>query len=156
VIGPESTQAVFAGLADVVRREATIVGSNAHRLVQLGGEHDLVATTAALGEPAADVLLGDPVTLLHVGRLRAAVHIGGVDEVDAGVYGGIQHGDAVGLASLHAEVHSAQPDPADLQTSPAQIAVLHVVLIFTTPPLPRETNFCTTQPQAACAWEPLP
>ncbi|HWH99528.1 MAG TPA: hypothetical protein VNT27_04300 [Propionibacteriaceae bacterium] len=59
------------------------------RLVQLGGEHDLVATAAGLGQPVADVLLGDPVTLLHVGRLRTAVHIGGVDEVNTGVYGGI-------------------------------------------------------------------
>ena len=66
VVGPQSTQAVLASLADVVSREATIVGSGAHRLVQLGGEHDLVATAAGLGQPAADVLLRDPVTLLHV------------------------------------------------------------------------------------------
>jgi hypothetical protein len=133
VVGPQSTQAVLAGLADVVRREATIVGSGAHRLVQLGGEHDLVAATAGLGEPAAEVLLGDPVTLLHVGRLRAAVDVGGVDEVDAGLYGGVQHGEAVRLAGLHAEVHGAQPDPADLQTGTAQIVVLHAVLLHDGP-----------------------
>jgi hypothetical protein len=130
VVGLQSTQTVLARRADVVSREAPIIGSGAHRLVQLGGEHDLVATPATLGQPAADVFLRDPVTLLHVGRLRAAVNIGGVDKVDTGVYGGVQHGEAVRLASLHAEVQSAQPDPADLQTSPAQIAVLHAHPFF--------------------------
>ena len=156
VVGPQSTKTVLAGLADVVRREATIVGSGAHRLVQLGGEHDLVAAAAALGQPAADVFLGDPVTLLHVGRLRAAVHVGGIDEVDTGIEGGVQHGEAVRLAGLHAEVHGAQPDPADLQTGPAQIAVLHADPSSRGALRPRETDFCSTQPRPACAWESLP
>jgi hypothetical protein len=54
----------------------------ADRLVDLGREHDPVAAPA-LGEPAADDLLRGAVALLHVGRLRHAVDVGGFEEVDA-------------------------------------------------------------------------
>jgi hypothetical protein len=54
-VGPQAAKAVLAGLADVVGREATIVGSGAHRLVQLGGEHDLVAAAALASAPFDDV-----------------------------------------------------------------------------------------------------
>src|SRR5918993_795867 len=125
VVGLEPTEAVLTGLPDVVRRQAAVVGSGAHRLVDLGGQHDLVPASMVLGQPAADVLLGDPVALLHVRGLRPAVHVGRVDEVDTRVEGGVEHGQAVLFADLHAKIHGAQPDPADLQAGPAQIAVVH-------------------------------
>src|SRR6188472_809822 len=134
------------GLANVVCREATIGWSSTRRLVQLGRQNDLAATAGILGQPAADVLLGDPVTLFDVRRLRAAEYVGGVDEVDAGVRRGVQHGEALRLARLHAEVHGAQPDPADLQTGTAEIAVIHAVLIFAARLL-LEADCCSTQTQ---------
>jgi hypothetical protein len=53
--------------------------------VALGRQHDLVAARAVLRQPVADDLLGRTVSLCHVGRLRAAIDIGRIEEVDAGV-----------------------------------------------------------------------
>jgi hypothetical protein len=82
VIGLQPAQAVLTGLADVVGRQVPVVGAGAHRLIQLGREHDPVPAPA-LGQPAADDLLRGAVALLHVGRLRPAVDVGGVEQVDA-------------------------------------------------------------------------
>ena len=111
------------------------------------GWYSLVASTILSRRPLPWAsqrpmyLLGDPVTLLHVRGLRAAVNIGGIDEVDAGIQSGVQHGEAVRLTGHHAKVHRAQPDPAHLQTGTTQIAVLHADPFFTRRPQPRETDF---------------
>jgi hypothetical protein len=43
--------------------EFLIVGSVAHCPIDFGRQHDLLAPPAALGQPAADVLLGDALAL---------------------------------------------------------------------------------------------
>src|SRR5690606_37685874 len=53
-IRAEAPQTVLARLADVPRGEPAIVRAVAHRAVDLGREHDLLATPAALREPLAD------------------------------------------------------------------------------------------------------
>ena len=80
---------------------------------ELGGEHDLVA---AVGDGAADQLL--------VGA--AAVHVGGVEKVDAELERAVDGGDRFRLAAAHVEVghaHAAEPERGDLQL--AEVAVLH-------------------------------
>ena len=59
VVGLEPPQAVLAGPADVVGRKAALVWPLAHRAVDLGRQHDLLAPPAALRQPAPDDLLGD-------------------------------------------------------------------------------------------------
>jgi hypothetical protein len=46
VIGLQPAQAVLAGLANVVGRQAPVVGPGAHRLVDLRREHDPVPAPA--------------------------------------------------------------------------------------------------------------
>jgi hypothetical protein len=70
-----------------------IVGSGLHRLVHFGGQHNPVATSA-LRQPVADDLLGFAEPLLHIRRSRAAVHVGRVEEVDAGLEGFVHDREA--------------------------------------------------------------
>ena len=76
VVGPQAPQAVLEGLADVGGLGAFVLGVDLH--AELGGEHDLVAARA---QGAAQELLA----------LGAAVDVGGVEEGDAGVEGGVHH-----------------------------------------------------------------
>src|SRR6266702_5835499 len=124
VIGVQTTQAVLTSLSDVVCRQAAVVRAGTHRLVHLGREDNLVATTA-LGKPAPDDLLGNAVALLHIRGLRSPVHIGGVDEVDPDLHCLIHDFETRGLVRHHAEVHCAQTEPADLQARASQRCVLH-------------------------------
>ena len=81
-------------------RSARIV---AHRVADLGGQHDAVAPA---GERLADDVLGH----------AEVVDVGGVDEVDAGVERDVDHptaGVAVGVAPA-AEHHRAERERADL------------------------------------------
>ena len=57
MIGLQTPQTVFAGLADVIGRQTSAVGAGNHRLVHLGGKHDFVALAACL-EPIADDFFG--------------------------------------------------------------------------------------------------
>ena len=57
VIGAQPAQAGLDGAAHVQRGQATGVGQIPGGDVQLGGQHDLVATDRVSGEPAADDLL---------------------------------------------------------------------------------------------------
>ena len=59
VVGLQPAQAVLAGAPDVVGGQAALVGPVAHPAVDLGGQHDPLAPSAALRQPAADDLLGD-------------------------------------------------------------------------------------------------
>src|SRR4030095_9714151 len=80
---------------------------------------DLAPPPAALGEPATDDLLGDALTGL------AAVHIGGVEEVDPALHGAVHDDVAVVLGRLGTEVHRAETEPAYRQAGAAKIRVLH-------------------------------
>ncbi|PYE30295.1 hypothetical protein C8J37_1205 [Rhizobium sp. PP-WC-1G-195] len=65
---------------------ARYVNRRSHRreilLATLSSENDLFPATAR-SQPPSDVLLGDAVTLLHVPRVRSAIDIGCIKEVDA-------------------------------------------------------------------------
>ena len=121
VVGLHPPQRALAGPADVQRRQLVLVGPVAHRPVQLGRQDHLVAAPAALGEPAADDLLGDALALLP------AVDVGGVEEVDALLEGPVHDRVGVLLGGLRTEVHRAQAQPADQQPGPSEMGVLHVL-----------------------------
>ncbi len=104
---------------DVAEGQPLLVGPFAHPAVHLGGEHDLVAAPAALGEPPADDLLGDTLAELP------SVDVGRVEEVDAVLERAVHDGVAVGFGGLGAEVHRAEAQPADRQAGAAEIRVLH-------------------------------
>ena len=87
VVGLQALERPFAGLADVQRRKFAMVRPVAHAPVDLGGDDDLLAPPAALGEPAPDDLLGDTLAGLP------AVDIGGVEEVDAQFEGLVHDGE---------------------------------------------------------------
>ena len=89
-------------LHDPASRISLLVRILAHRPVHLGGQHDVVA-------PAFQCLADD---LL---RLAAAISVGGVDEVDAGVQGFMDDADAVVVVGIaqSAEHHRAQAIGAD-------------------------------------------
>ena len=100
-------------------------GPVAHRAVDLGRQHDLLAPPAALRQPAPDDLLGDALAVL------AAVDVGGVEEVDAQLQRLVHDREAVGLARLRPEVHRAQAQPADLQAGAAEVVYCIVLLLHT-------------------------
>ena len=87
-------------------------GAESHRLVDLRRQDDLVAAPGAL-QPTADDLLRDAVALRHVGRLRPAIDVGGVEEVDAGLDRGVHDGDAGFLVRSESEPHRPEADAAD-------------------------------------------
>ena len=97
------------------------LGQSPISAVHLGGEDDLVAPAAALGDPPADDLLGDPFAGLP------SVHVGRVEEVDAQVERPVHDGVAVVFRGLRAEVHRAEAQPADRQAGASEIRVLHAV-----------------------------
>ena len=84
VVGLQAAQAGFALLDDVAAAVAHVVGAFAHHAVHLGGEDDVVALAVALERLAGDLLAA-----------AAAVDVGGVEEVDAGVEGAVD--DVVGV-----------------------------------------------------------
>jgi hypothetical protein len=91
-------------LHDPAPRVAELVRIVAHRAVDLGGEHDVVALAA--GERLADDLLG----------LTPRVDVGRIDEVDAGIQGPVDDPDAlvVILVAPVAEHHRAETERGHL------------------------------------------
>jgi hypothetical protein len=126
VIGLEPPEARLARAPDVIGGQPAVVRTEPHRLVHLGGQDDPVAASASL-QPPADGLLRDAVPLLHVRRLRPAVDVGGVEEVDARVERRVHDSEAGRLVDEVPEVHGPEADPADQQTRAAQVPVRHLV-----------------------------
>jgi hypothetical protein len=91
--------------------------------VPLGGEHDRVAPP---GESLADDLLG----------LARAVHVRGVDEVDAVFERDVDHADAVVVIAVadRAEHHRPEALDAHLDSRAAEHAVAHPTLLSSTEP----------------------
>jgi hypothetical protein len=102
-VGVQPPQRILDGAHDPTPRVAPLVRVVTHRVVELGGEDDVLA--AAGGERFADDLLG----------LALPVDVGGVDEVDAGVERRVD--DPYRLAVIGvapgAEHHRAEAKPAD-------------------------------------------
>jgi len=74
IVDAEPGQAAVDAVEDVLARQAAVVDVAAHRAVDLGGEHHLVA----LGE-LLQRLAGDPLAL------ALGIDVGGVEEVDPGL-----------------------------------------------------------------------
>ncbi len=108
VVGLQAFERTFHGLADVQGGEAVVIGPVAHAAVDLGGQDDLLAASAALGEPAPDDLFGDAFADLP------AVDVGGVEEVDAEFEGLVHDGEGLFFGGLRAEVHGAEAEAGDL------------------------------------------
>ncbi len=114
MVGAEAAQAVLDGAHDPAARAASMVALVAHLVEELGGEHDVVAP--ALERPADDLL-----------ALAAAVDVGGVDEVDAGIERAVDHAHAlVVVAVAHLpEHHRPEALGADLDARSSQLPVSH-------------------------------
>ena len=76
-VGAHAPQRLLALPDDRQLRQSGFVGPVAHGAVDLGRQHDLVATPASLVEPLAD----DVLTGAHT--QMTPVHVGGIEEVDA-------------------------------------------------------------------------
>src|SRR3712207_2500067 len=118
-VGLHPAQRGLARPDQVPGGEERVVGPVAHRAVDLGGQHRLLAALAAAGEPAAEHLLGAPLARVE------AVDVRGVEEVDA--LGQCPVHDRVGveLLGLPPEVHRAEAQAGDRQAAASQVRVLH-------------------------------
>ena len=79
----------------------------------------MFAALAAFSEPTADDFL------CPAAVPGAAVDVGGIEEVNAVLTGGIHDSVGSGLLGLWTEVHCPQAQPGDLEAGPAQMGVLH-------------------------------
>ena len=97
---------------DPAPRVATAVAALAHLEVHLRGEYDVVA---AATERLTDDLFG----------LTVGVHVGGVDEVDALVEGGVDDAGTVVVVGVadRAEHHRAEAMDTHLDTGAAERAI---------------------------------
>ena len=87
----------------------------------LAGQDDLVPL-AGFFQPGADDLFG---TAVSFPDRRYRIHLGGIDQIHAGVQGVIQLGMGFPLAILMSPGHSAQADFADPYIGVPQAAVFH-------------------------------
>src|SRR5207248_5034849 len=134
VVGAQPAQAVVDLGEDRLAGQAGSVGAGAHPAVHLGGKHDLVPI-GVLGERAADDLL--------TGAVR--VHVGGVEEVDAGLHRAPDEGPAgflvqrPGVAAPvgQAVTHAAQADSRHLETGRTEPQVVHGLPV-------RRSSACST------------
>src|SRR5690348_2342703 len=110
-IGLEPAQRRVAGLEDVLAAEPAAIGTRAHRTIDLGREHDLVARSH-FAQPAAGYLFTD------AGR----VHVGSVEEIDPRLERGgkvlarLVAGDNPFTPSLVAIAHASEADARHAKT----------------------------------------
>ena len=104
------------------RREAAVVRPVAHRAVDLGREHDLLAPPPpwANQRPMICSVIRSPLS-----ADSSAVDVGGVEEVDTVLERPVHDRETSGLVGLRAEVHGAEAQLADLQACAAEVAVRH-------------------------------
>ncbi len=121
VIGTEALQAVIDGVMDVLAGEAAGVGIVTHGVEDFGGDDDLIARRAELAQGAA----GD----LFTGA--EGIHIGSVEEVDAGFDGAAEEGQGIGFfedpfaPGFDAIGHGAQAELRNFETGGTQPLILH-------------------------------
>lgn len=116
-VDPEAAEAGLARLPHVLRTavyaEEGAVGGPL--VAELRGDHDFVAAVSQ--RPAQQLLV-----------VADAVHVGGVEEVDAHVQGPMDHLGGAGVLRRAVEVahaHAAQADRRDLRAVDTQSACLH-------------------------------
>src|SRR5690606_23756370 len=127
-VGLQALQALVQGgdyvLAVVLQVAAADVADAVAGAGHLARQDPLGAIAADL-EVVADDALGGAVGL---GTRRHRVHLGGIEEVDAGGAGAVDMGEALGLAVLLAPGHAAQAEGANPDVAAAQLTVFHVRL----------------------------
>ena len=122
VVGLEATQTAFHLAQDVHAGGAAPIEVAAHGQPDLRGQHDVLP----------DALQGVAQESL---ALAEAVHVGGVDQVDAVVQGHLHHPRGVLLAQvahvhLAAELHAAQRHLAHDESGMSKFSVLHPLSPF--------------------------
>src|SRR5262245_40410199 len=121
VVGAEAGQRGVDGRHDVLARQATVIGSRAHREVDLRRQHVVLATREQLAQQPPGDLLGHAV----------GVGVGGVEERHTGLDGvpddrlGLGFVEVPGPFLLGAVAHHAEADPGHLESRAAQSCVLH-------------------------------
>ena len=126
VVELQAAQAGLHAVEDVAARGAARIGALAHLAVHLGGHDHVLARHLQVLQGLAGDLLG------AAGR----VHVGGVDEVDAGVQrladqrlglALLQRADGAPHAGAVTEGHGAQAKLGDEQAGAAEGVVSHGV-----------------------------
>ena len=114
-VGAEPPEGVLDRAHDPAAGVAPLVGVLAHRVVELGGQHDVVAPAA--GQRLGDDLLG----------LALPVDVRGVDEVDPGVQCRMDDAHRLGVIGIapRAEHHRPEAELADRHAGATEWAVLH-------------------------------
>src|ERR1700722_17241884 len=123
VVGPQPAQRLLTRPADIESRQETVVGPLALAAVQLGGQHRAVPAPAPRRHPPADDRLGDAL------GPRLAIGVGGVEEVDAVLMGGVHDDVGIGLAGDGTEIHGAKAEPAHGPAAAAEVRVVHAVTL---------------------------
>ncbi len=98
-----------------------------HLHAELGGDHHLVATPTALGQPAADHALGFPA---RVAGDPEGIDVRRVDQVEAMVHEGVEQGEARALVGCPSEHIAPERPGGDLQSRAAQFLSFHCVPIL--------------------------
>ncbi len=117
VVGLQALQAGLDGGEDIAARRTLLLAAVVHRLAELGGEHDILATLAE-----------------HVPQhgFRAAapcVDVGGVEQRDPEVDGFVDDlARGLGVGAL-AEIVAADADGGDAQAGAAEITNIHDMIL---------------------------
>src|SRR5256712_10753027 len=119
VVDLEPPKTVFTCLDDPSPRKAFGVARLVHTPAAFGCQHDGVAYPAMPTEPAADDLLR------RAARPHRWVHVGGVDEVAAGLDVVVEQSGGAVLIGLLAESHRTQGELRHQHTRAAQQALTH-------------------------------
>jgi hypothetical protein len=119
VVRVETLEACIDLGHDRLARQAAAVGIVAHREVHFRGEYDFLAFREVAQRPPENFF-----------ALAVGVHIGDVEEVDAGFERALDERSARFLVQLPAALldriaHAAETDARDLETRLAEIRIFH-------------------------------
>ena len=111
VVGAQALEARFDGGGDILARAAR---ARLHRQAELGGKNDLLAFVA---HHLTHEVFGHPI---------AAINIGGIEVIDAGIDRMMDHAARRLDVGARAEVVAADPQHGELEVRVAQCPILHV------------------------------
>ena len=106
---PEPSERGFAGTDDVQAGVVAVVGSGSRGVVHLGGHEDLVAAVVGAQRVAEEAF-----------GLATSVGVGGIDQADAGVDGGVDDAVRFVLGGGVGEVGGAQAERRDAHAGASQ------------------------------------
>jgi hypothetical protein len=121
-VGAEAAKRGFDGVPDVGAGtpSAVQVGLRPHLHAELGGQDDVVAMPLQGGAEKAFAVTAHATLFAE-----PAVHVGGVEQGDPGVEGGVDDGLRAVLVEAGAEVVAADADDGDGRAAFAQRAIPH-------------------------------